>query len=111
MAAGALVGGPPFRHLPLTPSTAAPLPGPDWLRARRAQAYERFAATPMPTDAEEVWRYSRIAELELDRFAAAPSPEGDGVPASLDTVLDSLGERAGLLVVRNGSVVRRELDP
>jgi Fe-S cluster assembly protein SufD len=97
--------------MPLTAADATALPGPDWLRARRAQAYERFAATPLPTDAEEVWRYSRIADLELDRFAPASVPEDDGVPARLDAVLDALGERAGLLVVRNASVGRREVDP
>jgi len=96
--------------MPLTAEHANALPGPDWLRARRAQAFERFDAMPLPTDAEEVWRYSRIAELELDRYSVASAPEGDGVPARLGAVLDALGERAGLLVVRNGVVVHREVD-
>ena len=34
---------------------------------------ERVAATPLPTTEEEVWRYSRIGELDLDRFDAGPS--------------------------------------
>lgn len=32
---------------------------------------ERFASLPLPTSAEEVWRYSRIDELDLDRYAPA----------------------------------------
>lgn len=34
----------------------------------RAAAAERAAATSLPSADEEVWRYSRIGELELDRF-------------------------------------------
>jgi Fe-S cluster assembly protein SufD len=96
--------------MPLTAEDAAALPGPDWLRTRRVQAFERFAATPLPTDAEEVWRYSRIADLDLDRFGASPVAKDTSVPAQLQPVLDAVGERAGLLVVRNGAVVQREVD-
>ena len=35
----------------------------------RLAAFDRFAAAPPPTPHEEIWRYSRIAELDLDRFA------------------------------------------
>jgi Fe-S cluster assembly protein SufD len=95
-----------------TAEHSAALPGPDWLKARRADAFERFAGTPLPTDAEEVWRYSRIAELDLERFGPARQPtDGAGVPDTLQPVLDAVGERAGLLVVRDGVVVVRELDP
>jgi Fe-S cluster assembly protein SufD len=47
------------------------LGGPDWLVARRAAASERAAALSLPSSEEEVWRYSRIDELDLDRFAPA----------------------------------------
>jgi Fe-S cluster assembly protein SufD len=40
----------------------------------RKAAAERAQAMPMPTAEQEVWRYSRIGELQLDRFrAVAPS--------------------------------------
>jgi Fe-S cluster assembly protein SufD len=96
--------------MPLTAEDATALPGPDWLRTRRAQAFERFAATPLPTDAEEVWRYSRIAELDLERFGPAAISDDASVPAQLQPVLDAVGARAGLVVVRNGAVVHREMD-
>ena len=35
---------------------------------QRLAALERFAATPFPTPQQEIWRYSRIAELQLDTF-------------------------------------------
>jgi Fe-S cluster assembly protein SufD len=50
---------------------------PDLARARggpfageRAAAAERAAALPWPTVEEEIWRYSRVGELELERFPA-----------------------------------------
>src|ERR1035441_7355797 len=42
-----------------TPETAAALPGPPWLRHRRTAAAEAFASAPLPTEKDEVWRYSR----------------------------------------------------
>jgi Fe-S cluster assembly protein SufD len=41
--------------------------------AERLAAAERFAAAAMPTPEEEIWRYSRIDELDLGRFAPASS--------------------------------------
>ncbi len=35
----------------------------------RVAAAERAAAMPWPTAAEEIWRYSRIGDLDLQRFA------------------------------------------
>ncbi len=35
---------------------------------RRAAAAERAAARAMPTTEDEIWRYSRIGELDLDRY-------------------------------------------
>jgi Fe-S cluster assembly protein SufD len=52
-------------------------------------AAEAFAAASMPSVEEEVWRYSRIADLDLERFTPAPidAPTGDlhpGAKAILD---------------------------
>src|SRR5207245_10186870 len=55
-----------------TPDAARDLPGPEWLVERRVAAAERLADVSWPTDAEEIWRYSRIGELDLDRFAPVP---------------------------------------
>jgi Fe-S cluster assembly protein SufD len=37
----------------------------------RLAAAERFATAPLPTPGEEIWRYSRIDQLDLDRFSPA----------------------------------------
>jgi Fe-S cluster assembly protein SufD len=88
-----------------TADAAAALDGPEWLQVARAAAFEQFAASALPTDAEEVWRYSRIGDLDLDRYAGAPGrDEPAEVPGSLVRVLDALGPTSGLLVLRNGTV-------
>ena len=94
-----------------TPEAAAALGGPPWLRARRVAAAERFAAGPLPDPTEEIWRYSRIGELDLDAYRPAAAPAaGDGaaVPAA---VPEGTGERAALVVVHNGRPARVEVDP
>lgn len=52
-----------------SPDTAGRLPGPSWLVTRRVAAAERAAAAALPTTEQEVWRYSRIDEFDLDRYA------------------------------------------
>jgi Fe-S cluster assembly protein SufD len=54
-----------------TSEAAAALPGPSWLVERRTAAAERFAAAELPSVDEEVWRYSRIGDLALDRYRPA----------------------------------------
>ena len=95
-----------------TPESSAAVPGPEWLRAKRAAAAERVAGAELPTDAEEVWRYSRIGELDVDAYAPlAPDVATDpSVPEPLERVLSVAGERAGLVVLRNGRVAHLELD-
>ncbi len=55
---------------------------------QRAAAAERAATTAFPTPAEEIWRYSRIDELDLARFTPRPATTtvegGDGVVVSAD---------------------------
>jgi Fe-S cluster assembly protein SufD len=79
------------------------------LRAERGAAFERFEAAALPTDAEEVWRYSRIGELDLGRYQLVG--RGDrrrlarDAPAAIDQVLEAIGATSGLVVVRNGEAV------
>jgi Fe-S cluster assembly protein SufD len=54
-----------------SPDVAGALAGPDWLRARRRDAAARAADAGMPSTDEEVWRYSRIDELEIEAFPPA----------------------------------------
>ena len=89
---------------------SASLAGPDWLRQRRARGYEAFASTPLPSESEEVWRYSPIDELSVDDFVppARDAPANGGPPAGvalLAEVRRALGRTAGSVLVHGGRPV------
>src|SRR5581483_6113902 len=97
-----------------TPDAARNLGGPDWLVARRVAAAEKLAAVTWPTASDEIWRYSRIDELDLDKYQPF-TPESLGEPGlerapGGGPLAAEAGERAGLVVVRDGRVVHHELD-
>jgi Fe-S cluster assembly protein SufD len=92
-----------------TAESAAALPGLAWLQHRRRVAAESFSSSALPSEKDEVWRYSRIDQLELDRFhpvgAGPASPTDDPGPSPSDrmhALVDSLGPRSGLVVTING---------
>jgi Fe-S cluster assembly protein SufD len=97
-----------------TPDAAAALGGPDWLARRRRAAAERLDDVAWPTEHDEIWRYSRIDELDLARYRPVSAQELD--PPGVERApgggpfAAEIGEHAGLLVVRNGRVVHHELD-
>ena len=87
-----------------TPEASAALPGPAWLRDRRAVGYEAFASTPLPSESEEVWRYTPIDNLVLDDFTPAP-PDGVAPERALEllaVLTAELGSTAGSVLVHNG---------
>jgi Fe-S cluster assembly protein SufD len=84
------------------------MPGPPWLQRRREAAAEAFASAPLPTEKDEVWRYSRIDQLDLDQFQLggtdSASSDGPG-PSPSDRVrslVTSLGPHAGLMITIDG---------
>ncbi|MGH9122360.1 MAG: hypothetical protein ACRDYC_10515, partial [Acidimicrobiales bacterium] len=94
-----------------TPETARALPGPGWLTERRRAAAERFASAALPTPSEEAWRYSRIDQLDLDRYRPVDPAASGSIPANP-------GEAAGggkvtpaaRVVSVNGTIVSIEVD-
>lgn len=74
--------------------------GPDWLRDRRVAAAERFAAVELPSPEEEVWRYSRVAEVDLAAWAPATGGPAPVAPA----VEDVLPGAAVTVTVLDGAV-------
>ncbi len=68
---------------------------PDWMRRRRTEAFERFAASSMPSEREELWRYVEI-DFDLDEFTLAESP---GTAAGSDEVAAAIGPAASIQVV------------
>ena len=106
--------------------TLAGLGGPSWLARRRLLAFDAFASAPLPTSAEEDWRYGRIDELDLAEYApfefvpgtAHQRPLGKVRDLSIELAaptgattsaatrfLDRLGDLSGLLVAIDGRVV------
>ena len=74
---------------------------------RRTAAAEAFASSPLPTEKDEVWRYSRIDQLDLDRFQATGTTgagaDQQSVPsARIHALVDGLGPRSGLVVTIDG---------
>ncbi len=88
------------------------LDGPSWLAERRTAAVERWTAGSRPTTAEEIWRYSRIDELDLAGLRPAwVDGVGDtALPAAAGAAAAAVPDRAGMVVTRNGRVVHLELD-
>jgi len=97
-----------------TTDAARALGGPDWLVQRRLAAAEQLASLSWPSPTEEIWRYSRIDELDLDRYEPfTPEALGEaGVEKAPGggPIAAEAGEHAGLVVVRDGRVVHHELD-
>jgi Fe-S cluster assembly protein SufD len=98
-----------------TVDAARALGGPEWLAERRLAAAEQLSTLTWPTPSEEIWRYSRIDQLDLDRYRPM-TPEELGAPGDERAPgggpwAAEAGERAAMIVVRDGRVVRHELDP
>ena len=101
---------------PFTADAAAALPGPPWLQLLRTSAAERAAGAAFPTEAEEIWRYSRISDLDLDAYTLAgpTTPVGtsaDAIAAAVAGTRATIPDRAGLVMVVDGQVVHHEIDP
>ncbi len=75
-----------------------------WLEQRRLDAVTARGTTDPPSVDEEVWRYSRIADLDLSSFDAADGSAGD-VPA-----VEAIDGAAATVLVHNGVVVSIDAD-
>jgi Fe-S cluster assembly protein SufD len=91
---------------------ARALGGPEWLVQRRVAAAEQLAQLTWPTPAEEIWRYSRIDELDLARYKPFTADElgapGDERAPGGGPWAAEAGMHAAMLVVRDGRVVRHD---
>ena len=64
----------------------------------------------LPSPEEEVWRYSRIAELDLDAYSPADdTPVSGGIPAAIDAALATVPVRGVTIVTVNGRVVHLDV--
>lgn len=78
-----------------TPDAAQALGGHDWLQSRRVEAAARLDAVTWPTSNDELWRFTRIDEFDLDRFSPRnPEQRSLDVPV-LDAGLGAKGVVVG----------------
>ncbi len=87
---------------------------PNWLGARRREAYRVFADAPTPDTRPEEWRYTRIRDLlDLDAVSLAdehpPISDFSALPRGLDTLISESGESAGRIIQMGASIVHRDL--
>lgn len=94
---------------------ARALGGPEWLVDRRLAAVESLSSVSWPTAADEIWRYSRIDDLDLARYRpfteSELGPPGDERAPGGGPWAAEAGRHAAVLVVRDGRVVHHEVDP
>jgi Fe-S cluster assembly protein SufD len=86
--------------------TARALPGPAWLSARRTAAAEALGDLVLPSTDAEVWRYSRVADLDLDHY----TPGGADAPPTVELQPAAAGF-GGRVVLVDGVVAVVELAP
>ncbi|HEX4082380.1 MAG TPA: SufD family Fe-S cluster assembly protein [Acidimicrobiales bacterium] len=65
---------------------------------------------PLPSEKEEVWRYSPVDQLDLDDYRPVAPPAGDRIDdplatAFVDGVVADVPDRAALIVAHNGRPV------
>jgi Fe-S cluster assembly protein SufD len=77
---------------------------PDWLRARRREAFAAYERLPLPSRSDEEWRRTDVRGLDLGAFA--PFERADG-PAPADPIEGA----AGVLRQRGSEPGTVELDP
>ncbi|MDZ7781138.1 MAG: Fe-S cluster assembly protein SufD [Gemmatimonadota bacterium] len=88
---------------------------PEWLRERRAHAWDVYERTPLPTTKLEEWRYTDLKrKLDLDALrlseAEAAPDDPEAWPERLRKAMDEDRVAAGHLVVIDGHVVHTDLD-
>jgi len=87
--------------IPLDPQT---MPGPPSLLELRRRALDRFQTGPLPTDADEIWRYSRIGDLDVGAFTAAAPAAPAGVPDAVQRVLGLVGRHSAFALTVDGAL-------
>lgn len=94
---------------------------PEWLREMRKTAWSVFEETPMPTSSDEDWRRTDLRKVKWQKFnlpepsSFAPSAglveKLTDLPAQVRDAIEEGHDAAGRIVIANGRVVYRQLDP
>src|SRR5213594_2629898 len=87
---------------------------PAWFAERRLEALARFEALPWPDPNSEEWRYTDLKGFAIESFQPVLEPYAaaenlDGVPEHVQASMGEVGERDGLAIQIDGSVVHHAL--
>jgi Fe-S cluster assembly protein SufD len=81
----------------------------------RRRAFEQFEAMPVPSPDTEEWRYTDLRDFDLGQFTPfveeARAETLDEVKPGLLEAAGPLGDRAGLSIQHNSTVVTTHVDP
>ena len=96
--------------LTFTADASARLSGPDWLARRRNAAWDRFVSASLPTEDDELWKYSDVGQLDLDSFAPLDFEESNSsgkedLIARARRVASFAGEWSALVVTVDGALL------
>lgn len=85
---------------------------PDWMLARRFEAWHVYEETPFPAANDELWRRTSLNDLKLE--AAVPFQAADAAwsPSQLPTEFQGLADNqdaAGVLITHNGGASLAQL--
>lgn len=88
---------------------------PDWLKERRAHAWDVYERTPLPTTRLEEWRYTDLKKkLDLDSLrlsdAETAPDDPDSWPQRLRDCMAEDRDASGHLVLIDGHVVHTDID-
>lgn len=78
---------------------------PDWMLARRLEAWHVYEETPMPAANDELWRRTSLKDLNLDAVVPFEASEEGWSPAQLPAEFQGLADNqdaAGVLITHNG---------
>ena len=85
---------------------------PEWLAARRLDAWTAFQNMPMPSTRSEEWRYTDLSrKLSLDTLVLGTAAVPETLPAELQAAINQDRESAGRVVEVDGRVASVELSP
>jgi Fe-S cluster assembly protein SufD len=82
---------------------------PEWMRARRRDAWNSYQQLPMPSRTDEEWRRTDISRLRLDQLP--PFAADDAASETLRPTTEREEAYGGFLGLRNGQPVETHLSP
>jgi Fe-S cluster assembly protein SufD len=89
--------------------------GNGWLGRLRAQAFAAVETMPMPSPETEEWRYTDLRQFDLSAYTPLaeepPAANLDQIAPDILEAAGQVGDRSGLAIQHNSSVVTSHLEP